>query len=105
MEKITKGTIINHYSCGNMVSGEVVFVGGNKIVTRHEPQISIMGEKRTHTPIEWCNARNKPLPLAYIGEKMLTKNHFELCVTDQKESRGISPGFKKQSQNKTSKQK
>lgn len=77
MTQITKGTKINHYACGKMVCAEVVFVGGNKIVTRHEPQISISGQEKAFTPIEWCNKRSKPYPLAYINEKLLTEKHFQ----------------------------
>lgn len=74
--KITKGTTISHYACGNLVSAEVVYIGGNKIVTRHEPQISISGQEKAFTPIEWNKSRKKPIPMAYLNEKPLTEKHF-----------------------------
>jgi hypothetical protein len=74
--KITKGTVLSHYACGNLVSAEVVYVGGNKIVTRHELQISISGQGKAFTPIEWNKSRNKPLPLAYMNDQLLTEKHF-----------------------------
>lgn len=74
--EITKGTQIEHYSCGNMVSAEVVFVGGKKIVTRHESRFSISGQEKRHTVIEWSRERRRPLPLAYLNDKLLTEKHF-----------------------------